>query len=161
LSPATLKIIEQQSFRAKSPLAGDIREQSAPSLAASRAAQGDEMCATQRQEVDKAGVAGGHVAMESKVKDALSMRINMETEILGLGTDAEEFNDENDSSYGSDAYSPSPSHAGGCMTWVKTPLRASKHASSRRARNQSESLLFRPGGSSWVQGLFSLTTSTR
>ena len=141
VSSATLKIIEQEWERSKSPL-------NCPATAGVRcsadagAAQPDygglqegnlpgALDATQRAATREVGggCGGGDGRAEAKVKDPLSMRINMETEMLGSGADSQHhFAFEHDSACGSDTDSLSPVPPVGCISGnMKSQLSMKNH----------------------------------
>ena len=130
VSSATLKVIEQEWERAKSPLncpATAGMRCSADAVAAQQHYGGfqetnlpGDIDATQREatrEVSGGGGGGGDDRAGAKVKDPLSMRINMETEMLGSGADSQDqFAFEHDSAFGSDTDSLSPVPTVGCIS---------------------------------------------
>ena len=84
--------------------------------------------------------------IKAATKDPLSMRIDMETEMLGAPVNSDE----------DDSASSSPGVPAGCISWVKTPASLRKSGSQRgssRNNRPSERLLFRQSGSSWFGGL--------
>ena len=154
LSPATLSLIEQQRLSASiatplPPACGTHAEVSAETHEAAATAGAPRVPVQAAQSIDSNNFRPGNDActeMKSAIKDPLSMRIDMETEILATTVDSDR--DESASS--------SPVGPAGCMSWVKPPARLRRSESQRglsHTNRPSESLLFRHPDNSWFGGI--------
>ena len=154
LSSATLSLIEQQRLSASiatplPPACGTHAEVSAEMHEAAATAGAPRVPVQAAQSIDSNNFRPGNDAgteLKSAIKDPLSMRINMETEIMATTVDSDQ----------EESASSSPVGAAGCMSWVKSPARLRRSESQRglsHTNRPSESLLFRQPDNSWFGGI--------
>jgi hypothetical protein len=154
LSSATLSLIEQQRLSASiatllPPACGTHAEVRAETHEAAATAGAPRVPVQAAQSIDSNNFRPGndaHTEIKSVIKDPLSMRIDMETEILATTVDSDR----------EESASSSPVGAAGCMSWVKPPamLRRSELQRGLSHTNRtSESLLFRHPDNSWFGGI--------
>jgi len=144
-SSATLSLIEQQRLSASiatplPPACGTHAEASAGT---------HEAAAIQAAQSINANFRAGNDArteMKSISKDPLSMRMDMETEMMATTVDSDQEESASSSQVG----------AAGCMSWVKTPARVRRSELQRglsHTNRPSESVLFRNPDNSWFGGI--------
>jgi monoamine oxidase len=144
-SSATLSLIEQQRLSASiatplPPACGTHAEASAGT---------HEAAAIQAAQSINANFRPGNDArteMKSISKDPLSMRMDMETEMMATTVDSDQEESASSSQVG----------AAGCMSWVKTPARVRRSELQRglsHTNRPSESVLFRNPDNSWFGGI--------
>jgi hypothetical protein len=152
LSSATLSLIEQQKQRASnaaaSPASCGTHAKVTAETQEAAATAGEPPAPSQTARACNSDTSGpvndASATIEAATKDPLSMRIDMDTEMLGAAVNSDE----------DDSVSSSPGVSAGCISWVKTPASLRKSGSQRGSlRNRPESLLFRQSGSSWFGGL--------